>query len=142
MINFREYVTQELNKSTDSNVNSTVIKPIKSADSIEDTVQKCNPSTWTAREINGIKYLIYNNKFINITDLKQKIDSVYAEHGYTDYGFSKLNEHELVRYTVVKNILMDSFNHEISDELDTEYLANKFFMKELKDIDWKPEVYK
>lgn len=141
MISFHDYVQQEMNKSTDDKVTSTVIKPIKAEDTIEDTVPKCNPNTWTAREINNVKYLIYNGKFINITELKAKINAVYLQNGYTNYGFSKLTEYDLVRYTQVKNILMDAFMSEISDELDAEYLANKFFAKELKDLDWKPEVY-
>lgn len=141
MISFHDYVKQELNKSTDDKVVGTVIRPVKTADTIEDTVVKCNPNTWTAREINNVKYLIYNKKFINLTKLKSKIDEVYLANGYENYGFSKLSEHDLVRYTKVKDILMDSFMNEISDELDEEYLANKFFAKELKDLDWKPEIY-
>lgn len=141
MISFQEYLQNELNKSTDNKVIRTVIHPVKADDTIEDTVKKCNPNTWTAREINGIKYLIFNNKFINITELKSKINELYLSKGYQNYGFSKLSEHDLVRYTKVKNILMPSFMNETSDELDIEYLASAFFDKELKDIDWKPEVY-
>lgn len=141
MISFHEYVTQELNKSTDNKITGTTIVPVKKEDTIEDTVLKCNPNTWTAREINKVKYLIYNKKYINITELKNKISEVYLANGYTNYGFSKLSEHELVRYTKVKDILMPAFMTEMSDELDIEYLANTFFAKELKDLDWKPEVY-
>jgi len=141
MISFHDYVKQEMNKSTDNKVVDTVINPVKAEDTIEDTVPKCNPNTWTAREINKVKYLIYNKKFLNITELRQKIKDVYFANGYADYGFAKLDEHDLVRYTKVKNILMDSFMNETSDELDVEYLANKFFAKELKNLDWKPEVY-
>lgn len=141
MISFQEYLQNELNKSTNNKVIRTVIRPVKADDTIEDTVKKCNPNTWTAREINGIKYLIFNNKFINITELKSKINELYLSKGYQNYGFSKLSEHDLVRYTKVKNILMPSFMNETSDELDIEYLASAFFDKELKDIDWKPEVY-
>lgn len=141
MISFHEYLEREQNKSTDNKVVGTVIRPVKAGDTIEDTVIKCNPNTWTAREINNIKYLIFNKKFINITELKQKIDQVYMSNGYQDYGFAKLSEHDLVRYTKVKDILMSSFMNETSDELDIDYLANKFFEKELKDLDWKPEVY-
>lgn len=141
MSSFSEYVNGQVNKSTDELVKRTVIKPVQAEDTIEDTVLKCNPETWTAREINNVKYLIYNKKFINITELKQKIADVYNERGYSNYGFAKLTERDLVRYTKVKNILMDSFLSEVSDELDTDYLAGKFFDKELKDFDWKPEEY-
>jgi hypothetical protein len=141
MSSFSEYVNGQVNKSTDELVKRTVIKPVQAEDTIEDTVAKCNPETWTAREINNVKYLIYNKKFINISELKQKIADVYREKGYSDYGFAKLTERDLVRYTKVKNILMDSFLSEVSDELDTDYLAGKFFDKELKDFDWKPEEY-
>lgn len=141
MSSFSEYINGQVNKSTDELVKRTVIKPVQAEDTIEDTVLKCNPETWTAREINNVKYLIYNKKFINITELKQKIADVYNERGYSNYGFAKLSERDLVRYTKVKNILMDSFLSEVSDELDTDYLAGKFFDKELKDFDWKPEEY-
>ena len=105
MSSFSEYVNGQVNKSTDELVKRTVIKPVQAEDTIEDTVLKCNPETWTAREINNVKYLIYNKKFINITELKQKIADVYNERGYSNYGFAKLSERDLVRYTKVKNIL-------------------------------------
>ena len=80
-------------------------------------------------------------KYINITELKKQIDILYNNKGYKDYGFSKLSESELIRYTMVKNILMTFFRSTSEDEIDPESVANKLFISELKEFDWKPEEY-
>ena len=82
-----------------------------------------------------------NGKYIDITELKNQIDILYNNKGYKDYGFSKLSESELVRYTKVKDVLMQFFISSMEGELDAETIANKLFTSELKDFDWKPEEY-
>ena len=69
------------------------------------------------------------------------MDLIYSNNGYADYGFSKLSESELVRYTSVKDVLMTFFTSSITDEIEPEAVANKLFLSELKEFDWKPEEY-
>lgn len=143
MLSFRDYLDQELNRSTDNKVASvSIYKAPASVDTIEDVVNGCNPDTWTARELNGIKYLIYAGRYVNVTELVMKIRQKYLENGYENYGFSKLSEHDMVRYTKTKDILMKAFNSDMSDELDTSNLAQTFFDRELKEFSRKEEIYR
>ena len=141
MINFKQYLVEEENKATDEQIKDTVVRKAAKEMTLEDVINNANPIIWTAREIGNNKYLIYNKKYINITELKKQIDILYNNKGYKDYGFSKLSESELIRYTMVKNILMTFFRSTSEDEIDPESVANKLFISELKEFDWKPEEY-
>lgn len=141
MINFKQYLVEEENKATDEQIKDTVVRKAAKEMTLEDVIKDANPTIWTAREIGNNKYLIYNKKYINITELKKQIDILYNNKGYKDYGFSKLSESELIRYTMVKNILMTFFRSVSDDEIDPESVANKLFISELKEFDWKPEEY-
>lgn len=141
MINFKQYLVEEENKATDEISKEAVIRKAAKEMTLDDVIKNANPEIWTAREINNNKYLIYNQKYINITNLKKQIDILYNNKGYKDYGFSKLSESELVRYTMAKNILMSFFKTDLENELNAEAVANKLFINELKEFDWKPEEY-
>lgn len=141
MINFKQYLVEEENKATDEQIKDTVVRKAAKEMTLEDVINNANPTIWTAREIGNNKYLIYNKKYINITELKKQIDILYNNKGYKDYGFSKLSESELIRYTMVKNILMTFFRSTSESEIDPESIANKLFISELKEFDWKPEEY-
>lgn len=141
MINFKQYLVEEENKATDEQIKDTVVRKAAKEMTLEDVINNANPTIWTAREIGNNKYLIYNKKYINITELKKQIDILYNNKGYKDYGFSKLSESELIRYTMVKNILMTFFRSTSESEIDPESVANKLFISELKEFDWKPEEY-
>lgn len=141
MINFKQYLVEEVNKTTDEEVKDTVIRKAAKEMSLEEVLASAKPEVWTARIIGDKKYLIYNGKYIDITELKNQINILYNNKGYKDYGFSKLSESELVRYTKVKDILMQFFTSSMEGELDAETIANKLFLSELKDFDWKPEEY-
>ena len=141
MINFKQYLVEEENKATDEQIKDTVVRKAAKEMTLEDVINNANPTIWTAREIGNNKYLIYNKKYINITELKKQVDILYNNKGYKDYGFSKLSESELIRYTMVKNILMTFFRSTSEDEIDPESVANKLFISELKEFDWKPEEY-
>lgn len=141
MINFKQYLVEEENKATDEQIKDTVVRKAAKEMTLEDVINNANPTIWTAREIGNNKYLIYNKKYINITELKKQIDILYNNKGYKDYGFSKLSESELIRYTMVKNILMTFFRSVSEGEIDPESVANKLFISELKEFDWKPEEY-
>lgn len=141
MINFKQYLAEETNKATDELSKSAVVRKAAKEMTLEDVVKAANPAIWTAREINGDKYLIYNQKYIDITELKKRIDILYNNKGYASYGFSKLSESELVRYTSVKDILMTFFISSITDKIEPEAVADKLFLSELKEFEWKPEEY-
>ena len=141
MINFKQYLAEETNKATDELSKSAVVRKAAKEMTLEDVVKDANPAIWTAREINSDKYLVYNRKYIDITELKKRIDILYNNKGYVGYGFSKLSESELVRYTSVKDILMTFFISSITDKIDPEAVADKLFLSELKEFEWKPEEY-
>ena len=141
MINFKEYLTEEINRSTDEAVKDTVIRKIDKEMTLDDVKSSVKPDIWTAKEINGVKYLFYNNKILNISQLKKEINNLYDSKGYKGYGFSKLSESELVRYTKVKDILISIFTTTIESELKPDVVAEKLFINELKEYDWKPEEY-
>lgn len=141
MINFKEYLTEEVNKTTDEAVKDTVIHKADSELTLSEVIEKANPSIWTAREVGGSKYLIYNGKFINMSRLKKAMDIFYNNKGYKNYGFSKLSEPELIRYTTVKNILMPFFTSSLDQEIDIDTVVEKLFINEPKEFYWKPEEY-
>jgi hypothetical protein len=110
-------------------------------ESLDDVIEKADPNVWTARIVNGIKYVIYMGKFLDLTETVKEIRRIYDINGYTGYGFSKLEEQDLVRYTKTKNIIIHCFDTSIDDELVPENVAEIFFLNELKEFDWKPEEY-
>ena len=94
MINFKQYLVEEVNKTTDEEVKDTIIRKAAKEMSLEEVLASAKPEVWTARIIGDKKYLIYNGKYIDITELKNQIDILYNNKGYKDYGFSKLSESE------------------------------------------------
>ena len=71
MINFKQYLAEETNRATDELSKSAVVRKAAKEMTLEDVVKDANPAIWTAREINGDKYLVYNRKYIDITELKK-----------------------------------------------------------------------
>lgn len=152
MISFSEYVKLNLNKAYNKpqvavpevkvkKVVKQVIAPapIKEKD-VYDYLSEANPQTWTAKIVKDQKYLFYNEHYINITTLAAEIKSLYASNGYENYGFSKLDESDLIRYTTVRDILSKEFmNPTATNELDPTGVAQTIFENELKDFEWKPQ---
>ena len=141
MANFKQYLTEELDKTTDEMARSSIMHDSLGDESLDDVIEKANPNVWTARIVNGVKYVIYMGKFLDLTETVKEIRHIYDINGYTGYGFSKLEEQELVRYTKTKNILMHCFDICADDEVLPENVAEIFFLNELKEFDWKPEEY-
>jgi hypothetical protein len=141
MANFKQYLTEELDKTTDEMARSSIMHDSLGDESLDDVIEKANPNVWTARIVNGVKYVIYMGKFLDLTETVKEIRHIYDINGYTGYGFSKLEEQELVRYTKTKNILMHCFDICTDDEVLPENVAEIFFLNELKEFDWKPEEY-
>lgn len=141
MANFNDYIASELNRTTDEKVKSTVIRKEPEHITIEYVMKNAKPEIWTAREIDGIKYLFFGGKKLNITDLKKQIDNLYSKNGYNNYGFSKLSESELVRYPKIKDILIKCFSVEHTDTLSPVNTAQRIYDNELNDLMWKPEDY-
>ena len=139
MASFKQYLVNENNKISDEIAKNATLKKADKEDTIEDVVYNTNPSVWTGRIVNNRKYLIYNGKYLDLTSLKEEITRLYDSKGYSGYGFAKLDEHDLIRYTKVKNILMRSFESELNDFIDPVSMAEIMFMNEFKDFEWKPE---
>ena len=140
MLNFKEYLQEEVGKTTDEMARTAPIRDTGSTDIYEE-LAKANPSVWTARIVGGRKYAIYSGKYLDLTALVSEIGTLYGSRGYSGYGFAKLDEAELVRYTKSKNVLMRCFSACTSDELDPAETAESLFAAEPKDFDWKPEEY-
>ena len=132
---------EEVDKTTDEMSRNTIVRPADKDETVDDILASANPAVWTARIIRDKKYLFYNSKYIDVTKLVEEINRVYTEKGYTGYGFSKLDESDIVRYTRTKNVLMKCFSESITEELDPSHVADVMFANEMKDFDWKPEEY-
>lgn len=132
---------EEVDKTTDEMSRNTIVRPANKDETVDDVLASANPSVWTARIIGDKKYLFYNSKYVDVTKLVEEINRVYTEKGYTGYGFSKLDESDIVRYTRTKNVLMKCFSESITEELDPSHVADVMFANEMKDFDWKPEEY-
>lgn len=140
-MNFKQYLIEEENRNTDEMVKNTIIRKADKEESLEDVVEKAVPTIWTARIINNRKYVIYLGKTLDITSLLEALGNLYNQKGYNGYGFAKLDESDLIRYTKVKDILMRAFRNSITDTLDPKELAELMFKNEVKEFDWKPEEY-
>jgi len=132
---------EEVDKTTDEMSRNTIVRPADKDETVDDVLASANPAVWTARIIRDKKYLFYNSKYVDVTKLVEEINRVYTEKGYTGYGFSKLDESDIVRYTRTKNVLMKCFSESITEELDPSHVADVMFANEMKDFDWKPEEY-
>lgn len=141
MASFKQYLVNENNRISDEIAKNATMKKADKEDTIEDVVYNANPAVWTGRIVNNRKYLIYNGKYLDLTSLKDELTRLYTSKGYPGYGFAKLDEHDLIRYTKVKNILMKVFESEINDFIDPASMAEIMFMNEFKEFDWKPEEY-
>ena len=65
---------------------------------------------------------------------------MYTNNGYRNYGFSKLTESDLIRYTTVREILAKEFNNPTSEtELNPADVAQTLYNNELKDFEWQPQ---
>jgi hypothetical protein len=136
---FSDYVAKVMNKAYNrEDINDTPAVSDDSGPSRE--MFNADPKKWTAKIIDGEKMLFFNNRFLNITKLKDALQKVYNDNGYPHYGFSKLGESELVRYKTLRDILMNEFLDDMGeDELDPEETAQTIFDNEAKDFNWKPE---
>lgn len=150
MISFSEYVKLNLDKAYNHQpVNVPVAKPKVTKKVVSDPIKvkneydyldELNPQVWTARIVNDKKILFYNGHFLNISQLASKLKELYTNKGYKNYGFSKLDEADLIRYTTVRDILAKDFNNTTNNiELKPEEVAQNLFNNEMKDFEWKPQ---
>ena len=150
-ISFREYVKLQNDKAYNHQnvevpvakpkkvVNLQVQAPVKEKNAF-DYVKEINPQTWTAKIVENKKYLFYNGHFLDISKLAQEIKTLYTNKGYKNYGFSKLDESDLIRYTTVREILAKEFTQEMNSiELSPSNVAQCLFDNEIKDFEWKPQ---
>lgn len=152
MISFTEYVKLNQDKAynhTAVNVPEVKVKhvvnkivtpaPVKEKD-IYDYLKETKPTVWTAKIVKNQKYLIYNEHYLNISNLAKELKALYSKNGYENYGFSKLDESDLIRYTTVRDILSREFSNPMAtSELDPVAVAQTIFENELKDFEWKPQ---
>lgn len=113
--------------------------PVKEKD-VYDYLKEINPQIWTAKIVQNKKYLFYNEHYLDVSALAKELKTIYTNKGYNNYGFSKLDESDLIRYTTVREILAKEFNNDTNDtELNPAFVAETMFNNELKDFEWKPQ---
>jgi hypothetical protein len=150
-LSFREYVKLNMDKAYNHQqvevpqvkVKKTIAPvapaPVKEKD-VFDYVKEINPQVWTAKIVQNKKYLFYNGHYLDISKLAKELKTLYTNKGYNNYGFSKLDESELIRYTTVRDIIAKEFNNETNDtELNPTHVAQTLFDNELKDFEWQPQ---
>ena len=137
---FTEYVQMHMNKAynrEDVSVTNTVATNDIAVNSEQ---YHADPTKWCAKIINNEKFLFFNNHYLNVTKLKDEMKKIYAQNGYSDYGFSKLDESELVRYKTLRDILMGEFlRTDFDNELDAVEAAKIVYQNEMKEFNWQPE---
>ena len=151
MLSFSEYVKLNMDKAYNHQtvevpqvkVKKTIAPvapaPVKEKD-VFDYVKEVNPQVWTAKIVQNKKYLFYNGHYLDISKLAKELKTLYTNKGYNNYGFSKLDESELIRYTTVRDIIAKEFNNETNDtELNPTHVAQTLFDNELKDFEWQPQ---
>lgn len=150
-LSFREYVQLNMDKAYNHQkvevpqvkvkkiVASVAPAPVKEKD-VFDYLKEINPKTWTARIVQNKKYLFYNEHYLDISALATELKTLYTNKGYNNYGFSKLDESDLIRYTTVRDIIAKEFNNDTNDtELNPSQVAQTIFNNELKDFEWQPQ---
>lgn len=150
-LSFREYVKLNMDKAYNHQkveVPQVKVKkivapvapaPVKEKD-VFDYLKEINPQTWTARIVQNKKYLFYNEHYLDISALATELKTLYTNKGYNNYGFSKLDESDLIRYTTVRDIIAKEFNNETNEtELNPAHVAQTIFNNELKDFEWQPQ---
>lgn len=150
-LSFREYVKLNMDKAYNHQkvevpqvkvkkiVATVAPAPVKEKD-VFDYLKEINPKTWTARIVQNKKYLFYNEHYLDISALATELKTLYTNKGYNNYGFSKLDESDLIRYTTVRDIIAKEFNNETNEtELNPVQVAQTIFNNELKDFEWQPQ---
>lgn len=150
-LSFREYVKLNMDKAYNHQkvevpqvkvkkiVAPVATAPVKEKD-VFDYLKEINPKTWTARIVQNKKYLFYNEHYLDISALATELKTLYTNKGYNNYGFSKLDESDLIRYTTVRDIIAKEFNNETNEtELNPVQVAQTIFNNELKDFEWQPQ---
>lgn len=137
---FTEYVQMHMNQA----YNREDVSPVQTVSTKDTAVNSeqyhADPTKWSAKIINNEKFLFFNNHYLNVTKLMNEIKKIYSENGYTNYGFSKLTESELVRYKTLRDVLMGEFlRTDFDNELDAAETAKIIFQNEMKDFNWQPE---
>lgn len=136
---FSDYAALHMNKAY--NRADVVEEPtVADTPSISREMYQTDPNKWCAKIIDDEKLLFFNHHFLNITKLRDEIQSLYSKEGYEKYGFSKLSETELVRYKTLRDIIMGEFlRADETEELDPAEIAQIIFDNEAKDFNWRPE---
>ena len=134
-MNLFEYLEVLQSKATNNQLEDLPIKKVDLSDNVGfiEIQKQVNPQKWTARIIGNEKFLFYNDKYLNVTKFKTEINKLYSENGYTNFGFSKIPEEDLVRYKKIKDIIMPAFFDVMTDELDPEILAKLLYNNDYKE---------
>lgn len=118
-----------------SYVNEDVNIAKVSGDTDEDTVKQIlevSGGKWIARKLSDNHlYLFHDDHFIDVTELVYQMDQIYLVKGYQEYGYNKLSDVELIRYTAFKNIINSLIPQALSHKLDPKATAESIFEREI-----------
>lgn len=132
-MDFKQYV--KIMTENSENATSQVIQNTTyNQDGLIRERQKSNPNVWTCKIIDDEKFLFYQGKSLNISELKKAITDYYTAKGFCNWGFSKLAEEDIVRYQSIKNILKEIFSKAIIAEIDPAEVAQILFDRERFDF--------
>lgn len=132
-MDFKQYV--KIMTENSENATSQVIQNTTyNQDGLIRERQKSNPNVWTCKIIDDEKFLFYQGKSLNISELKKAITDYYTAKGFCNWGFSKLAEEDIVRYKTIKNILKEIFSKAIIAEIDPAEVAQILFDRERFDF--------
>ena len=140
-MSFRDYLCEEISRGTDIPASVATIRTEGNGVTVDDVLSSADPAVWTAREIGGRKYVFYGGRYADLTAAVDEISRLYSSKGYSGYGFAKLAEPDLVRYSAAKAVIMRCMGESVTEETDPAHIASCLFAAEPKDFDWKPEEY-
>lgn len=114
--------------STMNENKSTYDVEISNEVGIENFIEKTEDSRWY-KFVDGDIFLIYNKHYLNMNELQREIIAIYSTTGYIGIGFSKLTIDQLLKYSVVRDIIKPYFS-DLSKNINCAAVANTLLHKE------------
>ena len=122
-----EYLEMLAEKVENISQSAVVEYPIRQ-DMPAELISKFQPEVWTCRKVNNEYYVFYQGHFLNVSQLKQELNNLYAQSGYLGKGLDKLDERALMTYatskTIIKSVFKSAFTVEIDPKDTASYLFN------------------
>jgi len=133
-MNFSQYIVKETSKTARLS-EVAMLDTGSKTETLDQVLYHVDPKVMTGRTIQGVKYCMFNKKFINLTELANQVRALYASKGYLGMGFSKLDDVDYVRYSTAKVILDKLFQSDLYYvEIDPKQAAKYFLADEYSEF--------